>query len=423
MLHHEAVREQRLTDTTQHVKKQKTVVSRFESAQTPDDAKLPAQPDHEKNIFEVDKIHAARLAINKRVWYIGKWRGYDKIQDGLPTPFLFSGHFPFARYYSTSSKMVKFEPSVTLPNGEKMPLLGLGTWQSKPNEVKDAVEYALDLGYRHIDTAFVYGNEEEIGEALKKKIDEGVVKREDVFVTTKLWSTYHQPAKVLEAVNLSLKKLQLKYIDLYLIHNPAGFKFVDEKTLFPKDKDDKTMYDQVDHALIWKELEKAVDQGLVKAIGLSNFNHKQIQHVLDNSRIKPANLQVECHAYFMQKPLYEFCKKNNITFTAYGPLGSPTRWGINPKDPILLEEPQLKEIAKRHNKTPAQVLNRFLIERGRATIPKSVHRERIKENFDILDLKFTPEDLQQLDSLDKNLRYFLFDFIQDSVAYPFADPY
>ncbi|XP_055333036.1 uncharacterized protein LOC129584749 [Paramacrobiotus metropolitanus] len=325
--------------------------------------------------------------------------------------------------FDLNSKMVNFEPSITLNNGQKMPMIGLGTWQSKPNEVKQAVEYALDIGYRHIDTAFVYGNEKEIGEALKNKIKEGVVKREDVFIVTKLWSTYHRPEKVEEAIKKSLANLQLDYIDLYLIHNPAGAKFVDEQTLFPRDADGKAIYERTDHALIWKEMEKAVDQGLIRAIGLSNFNKRQIQNVIDNARIKPANLQVECHAYFMQKPLYEYCKQNGITLTSYGPLGSPTRMTINPDDPVLLEDPLLQEISKKYNKTPAQILNRFLIERGRITIPKSVNKDRIKENFNLFDFKFEDGDLAKMDSLDKNHRYFKFEFVGDSEDFPFHDPY
>ncbi|GAV06919.1 hypothetical protein RvY_16828 [Ramazzottius varieornatus] len=319
--------------------------------------------------------------------------------------------------------MVQFEPSVTLNNGEKMPMLGIGTWQSKPNEVKDAVDYALDLGYRHIDTAYVYGNESEIGEALVNKFKNGKLKREDVFITTKLWCTFHHPSKVMEGVKKSLEALHTDYIDLFLIHLPASIKFVDDKTNFPKGPDGKLLLDNVDFIDTWKELEKAVDQGLLKAIGVSNFNRAQIQKVLDNSRIKPANLQVECHAYFMQKPLFDFCQKNKITFTAYGPLGSPQRMGIKADDPVLLEEPKLKDIANRHNKTPAQILNRFLIERGRVTIPKSVHRDRIKENFDILDFKLSEEDLKELDAMDKTLRYFHQDHIQHSPDYPFNDPY
>ncbi|OQV21053.1 Prostaglandin F synthase 1 [Hypsibius exemplaris] len=319
--------------------------------------------------------------------------------------------------------MVKFEPSVRLINGEMMPLIGLGTWQSRPGEVGSAVEYALDVGYRHIDTAHLYGNEEEIGAAIRKKINEGVIKREDLFVTTKLWCTSHRPERVLEALNLSLKKLQLAYVDLYLIHGPVGFQYIDENTMFPMDNNGKFKLDQVDHALTWKELEKAVDQGLAKAIGLSNFNHKQIQHILDTCRIKPANLQVECNAYLNQGPLYDFCTKNQITFTAYGPLGSPGRLDIRSGDPVLLEDPLVLEIAKRHNKTPAQILNRYLIERGRATIPKSTNRERIKENFAILDFVIPEADLLQLDGLNRDLRLFRFDFIKENPAYPFHEPF
>ncbi|XP_055332645.1 aldo-keto reductase family 1 member A1-like [Paramacrobiotus metropolitanus] len=315
-------------------------------------------------------------------------------------------------------------PRILLNSGQRMPVLGLGTYQSKSDNVKEAVSYALDVGYRHIDTAYSYGNEQDIGEVVQEKIQKGLVKREDLFIVTKLWSTFHKPEHVIPSLKKSLANLQVDYVDLYLVHNPCGFKYTDESNLFPTDADNNVWYDQTDHMDTWKELEKAVDQGLAKSIGLSNFNKRQIERIVQSARIKPANLQVECHAYFMQKPLFDFCKQHGITLTAYGPLGAPTRlFSVNPNDPVLLEDPVVVEIAKLCGKTPAQVLLRYLIQMGRIVIPKSKTTNRIKANFEIFDFEISPENVAKLGGLDRHLRYYPFDWCKDSVEFPFRDSY
>nr|CAH7752802.1 unnamed protein product [Callosobruchus chinensis] len=218
-------------------------------------------------------------------------------------------------------------PKIKLNNGLEIPAFGLGTWKSKPGEVEQAVKDAIDLGYRHIDCAYVYGNEKEVGAALKAKLNDGTVKREDLWVTSKLWNAFHRPDLVEKALKESLKNLQLDYLDLYLIHWPVAYKYVDT----------------------WKALEECVRKGLTKSIGLSNFNSKQIERVLSIATIKPVMDQVECHPYLNQKKLIEFCRSKNIAVTGYSPL----------EDPQLLDDPKLKQLADKYKKTPAQILLRY----------------------------------------------------------------
>mmetsp|Transcript_1237 Transcript_1237/g.1652 ORF Transcript_1237/g.1652 Transcript_1237/m.1652 type:complete len:265 (-) Transcript_1237:623-1417(-) len=211
-----------------------------------------------------------------------------------------------------------------LSSGEKMPIIGLGTWKGKPGMVEKAVLEALKAGYRHIDCAAVYGNEKEVGAALKIAFDSGIVTREEVFITGKLWNTFHKPQHVKDALAASLRDLRLDYLDLYLIHWPIAFEFSGDE-LFPKDKDGNLKYSEDSYLKTWKAMEECVDEGLVKSIGLSNFNSVQIKQILSASRYLPAVLQVESHPYLTQEKLIEFCNEQNIAVTAYSPLGSPDR--------------------------------------------------------------------------------------------------
>ncbi|KAK2148158.1 hypothetical protein LSH36_512g03065 [Paralvinella palmiformis] len=283
-----------------------------------------------------------------------------------------------------------------------MPLIGLGTWKSEPGKVANAVKVAIDCGYRMLDCAYVYGNEGEIGEALKGIFSSGKIKREDLFIISKLWNSRHSPSDVKPSIQESLSLLGLTYFDLYLIHWPYAYK--PGKDLFPEDEHGRMCCIDINYIDTWKALEKCVDEGLVKYIGLSNFNSKQIQDVIDNSRIKPANLQIEIHPYFSQEKLVQFAKKHGLTVTAYSPLASADRPWIWPNDPTLLEEPQLKEIAAKHKKTPAQVVLRWLLHRNIAVIPKSVTPSRIKENFEIMDFKLSDGEIGIVNSLDRNFR-------------------
>jgi len=282
--------------------------------------------------------------------------------------------------------------SATLHTGAKMPLLGLGTWKSKPGEVKAAVEHAIKVGYRHIDAAFVYGNENEVGEGLQAAMATGVT-REEIFVTSKLWNTRHHAEDVKPSLMESLQALKLDYLDLYLIHWPVCFKLNEKKENMPKNEDGSMQYDVVPFEETWRELEKLVDEGLVKAIGLSNFNSQQVDEVMGFARIKPAVLQVECHPYLNQEPLIEHCRKHNIVITAYSPLGSPDRPWAKEGEPSLLDDPKIKAVADKFGKSNAHVCIRFQIQRGVVVIPKSVTPSRIEDNMKVFDFEMTEEDL------------------------------
>ncbi|XP_065334975.1 aldo-keto reductase family 1 member B1-like [Cloeon dipterum] len=293
-------------------------------------------------------------------------------------------------------------PKIKLNNGAEIPAFGLGTWKSKPGEVTNAVKDAIDLGYRHIDCAHVYGNEQEVGAGIAEKIKQGTCNRGELFVTSKLWNTFHRPDLVLPACKQTLKDLGLEYLDLYLIHWPVGYKEGENK--FPQDDAGNILFSDVDYVDTWPEMEKLVESGLVRSIGLSNFNSEQIKRVLDIAKIKPVVNQIECHPYLNQKKLMQFCKEHNIVVTAYSPLGSPDRPWAKPDDPQLLEDKKLKEMAQRLVRSPAQVLIRYQLQRGNVVIPKSVTKSRINENLDVFDFELSKEDMEYLDTFDCNGR-------------------
>lgn len=293
-------------------------------------------------------------------------------------------------------------PFITFNNGQKFPIFGLGTWKSKPGEVTQAVKDAIDVGYRHIDCAHIYGNEPEVGEAIAAKIKEGVVKREDLYITSKLWNTRHRPDLVEPSIRTTLKNLRLDYLDLYLIHWPFALK--EDGDLFPTNPDGTWAYSDVDYVDTWKAMEEVQKKGLTKSIGVSNFNKRQLQRILDNATIPPVTNQIEIHPYLNQKKLIEFCRSKNIAITAYSPLGSPDRPWAKPGDPQLLDDPKIVALAKKYNKTPAQVVLKYQVQRGNITIPKSVTKSRIIQNFDIWDFNLTNEDIALLDTFDCNGR-------------------
>lgn len=294
-------------------------------------------------------------------------------------------------------------PQVKLSNGLEIPIFGLGTWKSLPGQVTQAVQNAIDAGYRHIDCAFIYGNEKEVGCGIWNKMDEGKVKRRDLFITGKLWNTFHRPDLVEGSVRATLKNLELSYLDLYLMHWPLAYK--EDGDLFPVDDEGKILFSDVDFVDTWKAMEKLVSLGLVKSIGLSNFNKSQIEKILAIATVAPVVNQVECHPYLNQKRLIDFCKSKDIKVTAYSPLGSPDRPWAKPEEPLLLEDPKLIELATKYGKTTAQVVLRYQIQRGVITIPKSVTRSRIQENAKIFDFELTPDDVAFIDTFDCNGRF------------------
>lgn len=320
-------------------------------------------------------------------------------------------------------------------NEIKMPIVGLGTWRAQPQDVVDTIVAALECGYRHFDTAFNYNNEEAIGQALKKWIESGNGSRQDLFVTTKLPNFGNRASDVEKYLTKSLKNLQLDYLDLYLIHMPFAFVCNDAENAPAKNEDGSFKLDTNNNFETWKVMEEQVKKGLIKNIGVSNFNAQQLKTLHEKAEIKPSVLQIELHAYMQQKELREVCKELNVAVTAYSPLGSPgankhfsTKYNYNFEDfPDILGHPTVANIANTHGKSPGQILLKHLVQKGVIVIPKSGNPKRIKENISIFDFDLSNEEVEMLDGLDKGDKGRIFDFkffngVLEHPEYPFAKP-
>ncbi|KAI8770533.1 alcohol dehydrogenase [NADP(+)] [Biomphalaria glabrata] len=293
---------------------------------------------------------------------------------------------------------------VTLNSGFKMPTLGFGTFMLKGEKLKEVLDYALFLGYRHIDTAASYENEEEIGQVLSDRVNAGRLNRKDIFITTKVPRTHLKKADVIESAQSSLAKLKTSYVDMLLVHHPWGF---------IKKENNEMQFEHVDLLETWQGFSTLFKSQKAHSIGVSNFTLEQIDSILKSSDVPPANVQLECHAYFLQNKLKAFCDVHHIAVSAYAPLGAPNRPAPHVQNnENLLEDPLIKEIAKSYKKTPAQVLLNFLLCRGFVVLPKSANKDRIKENLDVLNWTMTTKDYDKIASLDKGIRFFRFLFMR-----------
>jgi alcohol dehydrogenase (NADP+) len=286
----------------------------------------------------------------------------------------------------------------------RMPALGLGTWQAEPGVVGDAVREAIRLGYRHFDCARIYGNEAEIGAALSMAIDAGEVRREDLWITSKLWNDCHGRENVIPALRRTLDDLQLEYVDLYLVHWPLPQR---PGITFPGGPEDFLPADPDALADTWAGMEAAAGAGLARCIGVSNFDVGRMEALSSRASIPPRVLQVELHPYLAQRALVEWCHSHGVLPTAYSPLGSrgrPARLR-RPEEPSLLADPVITAIADRHDATPAQVLIAWGIRRGTSVIPKSANPDRLRENIAATELVLDDADMEAIQALDRGFRY------------------
>ncbi len=259
-----------------------------------------------------------------------------------------------------------------------IPALGFGTLIPDPVATRNATKAALEAGFRALDTAERYRTEKEVGEAMQEVFKAGKIRRKEVFVATKLWNTNHRPERVRPAFEASRTKLQVDYLDLYLIHTPFAFRPGDEQD--PRDASGKVIYDKAVTLLeTWGAMEDLVDEGTCKAIGLSDVNLEQVKEICEAGRIKPAVVHVESHPYLPEWELLDYCRKNGIVLQAFAALG-------HSGEPKLLEDPVIAAVARRVNKTPAQVLLAWGIQRGTALLTTSKSPSRITENFDVSTL-------------------------------------
>lgn len=263
-------------------------------------------------------------------------------------------------------------PTITLNDGNMMPQLGLGVWRAALGEAKQAVLEAVNVGYRLIDTAMIYNNEEDVGAA----IAECSISREELFITTKLWNTYQGTENVRPALEASLSRLRTDYIDLYLIHWPMP---------------DLDLYVET-----WREFEKLRDEGLIKSIGVCNFEPEHLQRLIDESDTIPAVNQVELHPGFNQEAVRAYCKEHGIQVESWSPLSGGAG------SASLLQNPTLLDLAEKYGKSPAQIVIHWHIQHGLIVIPKSVHPERIRQNIDVFDFELTNDEMLSIDSIESS---------------------
>ncbi|KAL6940341.1 trifunctional aldehyde reductase/xylose reductase/glucose 1-dehydrogenase (NADP(+)) [Hanseniaspora vineae] len=312
----------------------------------------------------------------------------------------------------------KLARTVTLNNGMKMPIVSLGCWKI-PNDVcANQVYEAIKLGYRSFDGACDYGNEVEVGQGIKRAIDEKLVERKDLFVISKLWNNYHHPDHVEYALDKTLKDMGLEYLDLYYIHFPIAFKFVPVEERYPPgfytgekdEKEGKFTFEKVTYLQTWQALEKLVHSGKIKSLGVSNVRGVLIQDLLNGCSIKPQCLQIEHHPYLTQENLVQYAKNEDIQVVAYSSFGPASFLEMDVElaksTPSLFEHEDVVSVANKYKVSPSDVLLRWATQNDVAVIPKSSKPERLLQNLQFEDkVTLSKEDWDKISKLNKNVRF------------------
>jgi len=297
---------------------------------------------------------------------------------------------------------------------QPLPAVGLGLWKIDNAAVGDLIKEAVRCGYRHLDSACDYGNEAEAGVGIEQALAAGYCRREDLWVTSKLWNTFHEPKHVRPALERTLSDLRLDYLDCYLVHFPIALAYVSPETRYPPgwffdpDADMPGMQPaRVPLADTWGAMEDLVDAGLVRRIGVCNYGVSLLRDLQATARIQPAVLQVELHPRLAQEKLLRYCRETGIAVTAFSPLGAPSYvpLGMATAADSLLEHPTVTEIAAAVDRTPAQVLLRWGVQRGTAVIPKTSRRERLAENLAVFDFELSPNQMTAITGLDRHQRF------------------
>ncbi|APZ95541.1 2,5-diketo-D-gluconic acid reductase A [Fuerstiella marisgermanici] len=303
---------------------------------------------------------------------------------------------------------------IPLKWGAQLPKVGFGFWKVDKDQTADVCRSVIEVGYRHLDCACDYGNEVEVGQGIKAAISDGLCDREDLWVTSKLWNTYHAPEHVHQACQRSLDDLGLDYLDLYLIHFPIAQRFVPFEKNYPPGWffDPDATNPVVEEARVpmhetWQAMEELATSGLVRNIGICNFGTSQIRDLLSYARIRPAVLQVETHPYLTQEKLLRYCDQEKIAYTAFSPLGAQSYFSLGMADSseAVMESDVVRNIATACGKSPAQVLLRWGVQRGTAVIPKTSKRERMEENINVFDFELTDEQMTAISGLNQGRRF------------------
>ncbi|MFV0445350.1 MAG: aldo/keto reductase [Planctomycetaceae bacterium] len=304
--------------------------------------------------------------------------------------------------------------TISLRTGDHLPAVGLGLWKVPENDCPALVKAAVETGYRHFDCACDYGNEAAVGAGLQQVLDGELCRREDLWITSKLWNTFHRPEHVALACRKSLVDLQVDHLDLYLMHFPIAQRHVPIDVRYPPGwffdpaADSPQMeLDRVPLAETWGAMEQLREQGLVRNIGVCNFGTAILRDLLNSAATPPAVLQVESHPYLTQDKLLRFCQQEEIAYTAFSPFGAASYYelGMADRSDSLLEHATIQDVSASHGRTPAQVLLRWGVQRGTAVVPKTSRAERLRENLAVFDFTLTDEQMNAISTLNQNRRY------------------